>query len=97
MLEVEVYDLLSLARIDLVHVIDQCQGILFLQSRLPGVQLRRRLDLGLRKKLLRLGAGLSPGAMVAPIDVSHGYSSFLRFCPRLRWCIAGPPDRPSDA
>ena len=63
--------LLAFARIDLVDVLQQGQGVGLRQPGFPGIHLVERLNLVPRKKLLRPGAGGSPRAMVAPIDALH--------------------------
>jgi hypothetical protein len=51
--------------------LDQRERFLFLEDLFLRIHLQRDLDAIFRKKLLRLGAALSPGAMVPPIDSFH--------------------------
>lgn len=63
--------LLPFRRVDLVRLMDQRERFFLLQSLFFRIYLQRNLDTVLRKKLLRLDAALSPGAVVPPIDSSH--------------------------
>jgi hypothetical protein len=71
-------DLLALAGVDLVDIRKEREGVLLLQGRLPGIRLRDDLQIVRRKKLLRPGAGLSPGPMVAPVHAGHDTPPLLR-------------------
>ena len=62
--QVEMRHALSLGRVDLVHLLDQCQRITFLERCFLGIDFFDNRDVGLRKKLLRLPTRLSATPMV---------------------------------
>jgi len=70
---------LPLDGVDFVHSMDQFERLFLFQSRLPRIHLDGSLDMMFRKKLLRLGAGLSSGAMVPPVNLGHRH--LLSSCP----------------
>ena len=66
--EIDVDHALALGHVEQVDVLQQPQRRVPLDGRLLGVGLGGDLDLPLRKEPLRLGAGLSAGPVVAPVD-----------------------------
>ena len=74
--EIHVDDLLALGRVDLVHVLQHGERRVALDRGLLGVRLLGDGDLVLRKEPLRLGAGHSAVAVVAPVDGVHGSPPF---------------------
>src|SRR5262245_17613386 len=73
--EVDVDHLLAPGRVQLVHACQHVQRPGPGDRGLLGVDLGRHHDLLLRKEPLRLGAGLSARAVIAPVDSSHAMSS----------------------
>ncbi len=71
LLQVNIDNLLPFRCVNLVHLSDQRERFLFLEDLFLRIHLQRDLDAIFRKKLLRLGAALSPGTMVPPIDSFH--------------------------
>jgi len=67
-----VHDLLALGDVELVHVLQGAAGGVALDRGFLGIGLCGDLDLVLRKEPLRLGAGRSALAVVAPVDGAHG-------------------------
>lgn len=69
-------DLFSFGRVKVIHLLNQLQRFLFAQLVLLGVKLFGCFDLLSRKKLLRLGAGLSAGSLITPINRAGHLLSF---------------------
>lgn len=76
--QIEVDDLPSPRRIDLIDVADQLQDFLFQERGFLGVDFGLRFDGMLRKKLLRSFAGRSARSMKAPIKIHR----ILHYFPR---------------
>ncbi len=71
--QVEVDDLFAFGGVDLVHFGCEFEGIGSFMCVFSSIHLLGGRDVMFRKKLLRFSAGLSTGAVVAPIDrVRHG-------------------------
>jgi hypothetical protein len=85
-------DAFSLGGIKLIHLAQQFQGVIRLKLLLCAY-LVCDLNPFFRKEPLRLGAGVSPGSVVIPVNFCHLFSSFrliqssghtpLRFLPIL--------------
>ena len=71
LLKSNVNHVLAFRRVDLVNGRSQFQGLFLRQPRSFRVELLFCLDPRLRKKLLRSPTGLSPRAVIAPIDCWH--------------------------
>lgn len=70
------HDFLAFCGVHFLDFFHQGQRIITLERCLPCVYFLFCFDFGLRKKLLRLGTGLSSRAMVAPVDFRHVWSPF---------------------
>lgn len=68
---VEMNDVLPFGGVDVVDLLGQLQRLFFFERRLFSVDLFGRFDAGIRKKLLRLSAGRSARAVVAPVEFGH--------------------------
>jgi hypothetical protein len=73
-----VHDFLALGDVELVHVLQGAEGGVALDRGFLGIGLCGDPDLVLRKEPLRLGAGRSALAVVAPVDGAHGVLLFAR-------------------
>ena len=69
--QIKMNDASAFRGIDHVNVFDHCQHVLPRQRYFLRARFFDRLDLVLRKKLLRFGARVSTWAMIIPIDFGH--------------------------
>src|SRR5262245_373284 len=76
-LEVRVDDLLALGHVELVDVLQHAEGGVALDGGLLRVGLRGDGDLALGKEPLRLGAGHSAVAVIAPVDGRHALTPWV--------------------
>jgi hypothetical protein len=70
-LEIQADHLLAFGHVELIDILEQPQRLLGLERALAGIDLLSNLDFFLRKEPLRFRAGLSTGAVIAPIDSGH--------------------------
>ena len=75
LLEIEEYDPLAHAGVDLVDLPHQLENLRFGNGNLSGVDFFFDLNLVIRKKLLRFPTGLSSRSVIAPVDSRHCRSS----------------------
>ena len=75
-LQVEVQQLLPLADVQLVYSAQECERFVAFVLRFASVDFLNGLDTVLRKKLLRLSAGRSARAVIAPVNLWHPSVSF---------------------
>jgi len=69
--DIHVNNLLSSCGINVVHLSRQFQGVFKRVSVFLRVDFAFDFNFGIGKKLLRFGAGVSAGAVIAPIDFRH--------------------------
>jgi hypothetical protein len=76
--QVDMDHALAFGDVDLVHIAEDAQRMLALDGLLLGVDLSLGDDLSLRKEPLRLGAGLSAFAVIAPVHRCHRASPLVQ-------------------
>jgi hypothetical protein len=74
-LQVEVNELFAPRHVQLLHPVEQLERIVAFITNFPGIDFFDRVDIVVRKKLLRFFAGRSARSMVAPVNFRHRHFS----------------------